>query len=300
VGEDAPKSRKGLVETELAELFDEKLGPIKAQLDKRERERFALLGLCGICLIIAAASLYFAVSRGLALDDQIDRNQQIVCSQVRSTAVGYRVQLPQETQRAYVDRLLAQRATLLAIGSLECSKVPGFVTFPYLRGRALDDIERILGEIAPKRLREAKQREVGLSDDSLLPDASGSVPSSTTALVPPAPGPVAAPLPGGGTNSSPDQPDPGGGDQGDQGDKGGGGGDGGPPDGPPGSDPSPDPGGGGGTSPEPKPGPKPEPEPEQKPTPAQDPTPEEAVVGIACGVQKGLGLSVTPVFCPAQ
>lgn len=201
---------------ELRELFEEKLKPVREKLDaldagfhRRERERFVLLSLCGLCLLIAAFSVGFGINRGQALDDQIEANQQSICSQVRSTAVSYRQALPGETQRSFIDRLLAQRATLLNVGDLNCSAIPGFASFPYLRGRALDEIERIIRELAPKRLPRPERTRIEASRDDTI------IPAAALPPAPPAAGPVAS-VPGDGTGYSP--PDSGGVGRGDQGD----------------------------------------------------------------------------------
>lgn len=174
-------------------LLDEKLRPVTKQLaslerrhEKRERERSALLGLCALCLVIAAGSLYFAISRGLELNNSINTNREVVCAQARATAVGYRSRLPHEHMENYVERLVAQRSTLMQAAQLECAGEKGFATFSFLRGRAIHEIEEILGRIAPKRLHELHREEAaGLGASSGTEGAFPFTAGASPPVVPP-------------------------------------------------------------------------------------------------------------------
>lgn len=273
---------KGLIERELGDLLDEKLDeklkPVVDRLERRERERFALLGLCALCLLIAATSLYFAVSRGLALDDQIDTNREVLCSQALSTAVAPRGKpIAGESRDNYIARLFAQRSTLLRVTQLNCSDLSGFSAFPYLRGRALQEIEKILERLAPKRLRQAQKTETAAAPDNLAPASL-----EATSLVVPATGSVPSNPSGGGGGAGPRDDSPSPQSPGPDPPKGGDGGRGDP------SSPVPE-----GSPPPSKEAPE-EPEPEGK-TPSR--SAEEVVVDAVCETQDELGVQVTPAVC---
>lgn len=173
------------LKTLISEALDEKLKPLRdaqaaqaKRFDNNERLRNWALATAIICLIAASFSVGYAInareyatSSRNALHEQVATNIAVVCSTARSTALAFRE--PQisaagkpETQHHFLERMIAQRETLLAAGNLHCPSIKGFDTFPFLRARALDEIEAILAKEAPKKLREA----LGIGKDK---DSSG-------------------------------------------------------------------------------------------------------------------------------
>lgn len=208
-------------EDELKRVILETQQPLVERIDKIARQRTLLLATAALGLIVAAVAVLYGINREAALKNQITINQQVVCAQAKTVSTAYRQRLPEEAKHHYVNRLTAQYEQLLASGTLDCPGLSGFDTFPYLRAQALQEIEDILGRIAPDRLRH-QQRGASIGSvgqkgttaaavDDLPPPASGgsaggSGPSgghgdSTGGSAPPASSPGHHPS-GGGTGGT--------------------------------------------------------------------------------------------------
>lgn len=160
------RATKELVEAQVAEGLDgikKHLVRIEGKLDASNRLRNLALITAVVCLIAAGFSAGYALTSREQLDtaklqlrEQIETNRRVVCSTARSTAIAFRE--PQisadgtkEPQDHFIDRMLAQRETLRLAGPLHCVELPGFATFPFLRGRALYEIAALLHDANPKR-----------------------------------------------------------------------------------------------------------------------------------------------------
>lgn len=176
----------------------ERLDTLDKRMESIGRQRTIGFVTAALALIVAIAAIVYALNREAALDEQIDTNALVICSQARTTAAGYRQPLPDEGRRDFIERMVSQRLYLLASAGLECSKLPGFDTFPFLRARALQEIEEILRRLAPNRLRIGTTPAPG--------QVGGSAPSPAVAALPELP-PQTLPGDSGGTGD----PDPSGG-----------------------------------------------------------------------------------------
>lgn len=161
----------------VSEVVKEALQPLRTRLNeldenfkKLQRQRNLALVTALVCLIAASFSAGYGIQSReqaqdsqAALEDQIDFNQQQLCSSARSTALAFR--FPQvskngkpETDKHFLDRMIGQRDSLLRAQNLRCPSLPGFDTFPYLRAKALAEIENIIMRLASPHLQE----ELGL------------------------------------------------------------------------------------------------------------------------------------------
>jgi len=129
----------------------ERLQLIEQRLRGTDHIRNIALAIAGLCLLAAGFSVGYAIQSRQALNNQVDTNQVVLCAQGRSTAAAYRKPFPRETRRHFTDRMLAQQATLLSLTTLDCSALPGYATFPYQRGKALQEIEAVLHRLNPQR-----------------------------------------------------------------------------------------------------------------------------------------------------
>lgn len=202
-------------EQEFREKVFERLGDIDNRL-KRDPVRTISLIVAALCLIAAGISAGVAVTSREALNDQRTTNQLLLCAQGRSVAAGatFRSQRGSETREQFLDRMLAQRFQLLALGSLDCPTLPGFDTFAFQRGKALNEINDILRNLAPRRYRKIIESEGGTAAAAGETGPQGSLaPSLTTASAPPELPSPSPPADGGGSGnpappgSSGDSPD---------------------------------------------------------------------------------------------
>jgi hypothetical protein len=271
-------------EERLADRLDKATERLEKKVDTEVNDRKAIvrqrnlaLAASLVCLVAAIIGAILAITSREALHEQVDTNQIVLCGQGRSTALAFRRALPGETRDHFVNRMVAQRATLLALGGLRCAEQRGFATFPYLRGKALAEIDEILREKAPRRFRElveAEHRGEGEAPVQLPP------PSTSGSLPPPGTGPVAgppSPTPTHEANPPPDTDEP--------------------PDKPVKTpQPSPEPGSPPASEPEaPAPGPGGSPPPDPEPAPGAD-EPDGDAQGQVVEVEGGR-LCVNPVVC---
>lgn len=196
----------------LGEVFEEKVEPkllaFEGKLSGALRRRNLALLTAILCLIAAAFSAGYALNSRTQLHDQITANATVVCATARSTALAFRE--PQisadgtkESNAHFLERMLAQRLTLIAAGRTDppCESLPGFATFPFLRARALYEIDQILHELRPDRFPRphppAKPGSVQPGPSaSTSPSSSG--PTAPVAASPPSGSPAAG---GGGSGS---------------------------------------------------------------------------------------------------
>jgi hypothetical protein len=137
--------------------------PILDRLDRLDKRVETLTGqrtlgfiTAAIGLLVGIVAVAYAINREAALKEQITINRGATCAQAKVTALAPRKsQLAGESLNHYLNRLQAQREQLLAASGLKCPSLPGFATFPFLRAQALDEIDRILLQRAPKKLRES-------------------------------------------------------------------------------------------------------------------------------------------------
>lgn len=145
------------------EALDERFGEVEDQLHTNNRLRNLALATAIVCMVAAGFSAGYALtsreqlkSAKTELAGQIETNQLVVCSSARSTALAFRE--PQvssdgtpEPQEHFINRMLAQRSTLQLAVPLHCTSLKGFATFPYLRAKALYEIQMVLHEVNPRR-----------------------------------------------------------------------------------------------------------------------------------------------------
>lgn len=152
---------------------EKRLGQLEDRVASAYKIRNVALVTAAFCLVAASFSVGYAVNSRTQLNDQLDTNAQSLCSSARQTALAFRAPMEdsrtgrKESRRHYLERLVGQRETLRAAAGLECPSLKGFATFPYLRGKALVEIEGILYRLAPRRfgppsrgVRRGRQREV--------------------------------------------------------------------------------------------------------------------------------------------
>lgn len=203
---------------------DELRTEVRTRLDKNDRGRnFAYL-IAGLCLVAAIAGAAFGVVSRVALSNQTDTNEAVICASARSTADAFREPIPGESNPHFLRRMVNQRTTLLLADDLDCGE-----DFEIAQNRALIEIGMILdrgrplGEKESDRLeRETNRalRGLGPSGDPDDPGSSSgrgvSPPSNGTAATVPdegdgsdsgsPPGPPANPPPS--NPGGPDPPDP--------------------------------------------------------------------------------------------
>ena len=187
-------------EGEFRDQVFSRLDAIDERLRRRDPIRSIALVVAALCLLAAGGAFAYAISGREALNDQLDTNQLVLCAQARSVAAAsaFRSRRVNETHEEFLNRMLAQRFQLLAVGDLMCPDLPGFATFAYLRGKAINEINDILRRLAPKRFREIAEHE---SQMTASPADASSPPIATTTLPPP------SSLPGvGGDTGKPDPP----------------------------------------------------------------------------------------------
>jgi hypothetical protein len=185
-------------EQEFREKVFERLGDIDDRL-KHDTVRTVALVVAALCLIVAGVSAGFAITSREALHDQQRTNQVLLCAQGRSVAAAaaFRSQRQNESREQFLERMLAQRFQLLALGNLDCPDLPGFDTFAFQRAKALTEIDRILQRLAPQRYRQI----IGAQKDATEDGPIGAVPPAT-ALAPELPS-FPSPGGGGGTGGKP-------------------------------------------------------------------------------------------------
>jgi hypothetical protein len=146
------------------------LKKVMEQLRRNNRLRNVALFTACITLLVAGITAGYALhseetrnaaekaalAAEVALKKELHTNRVFACNQARSIAVAFRE--PQisregtpESTGHYIARMLAQRAQLGESKNLRCSLLPEFGVFPFLRARALHEIEVILHEEAPTR-----------------------------------------------------------------------------------------------------------------------------------------------------
>lgn len=151
---------------ELAMLLDEKLRPLKTQVDDLNAridhfvgQRRLLLMTTILALVVTAAAIVAVILVRLALVEELQHNREYGCASARSAAVSPLNRFPREHQREYIERMLARREQLLKAGTLNCNSLPSFSTFPFLRGQAIHNIEELLERKAPRRLHQVESEE---------------------------------------------------------------------------------------------------------------------------------------------
>lgn len=181
---------------EALEGITDRLDRIEDKLDANNRLRNWALATAVVCLIAAGFSAGYALTSREQLNtakqqlrQQIETNRRVVCSSARSTALAFRepsisADGTKEPQDHFIDRMLAQRETLRLAGPLDCAELPGFITFPFLRGRALYEIASLLHDSDPKRFPDPKRtrippRETGASAPSASETEESSTPASS-------------------------------------------------------------------------------------------------------------------------
>lgn len=154
--------------TEALRRVLERLEGVDRNLRLNNRLRNIALCVAALCLIAAGFSAGYAVnsrrdaeSSADALRDQQHANRVALCNSARSTALAFRE--PQvsadgtaEPREHFIERMLAQRTALGGVVNLNCAGLPGFAQFPYLRGRAIHEIEVRLHESDPRRFPPAR------------------------------------------------------------------------------------------------------------------------------------------------
>lgn len=175
---------------------------LRHEVDRQKKERTLAWLTALVCLLVAGFAVAFGINRGEALKEQVHTNNEVVCAQARSTALAFHERLPHESIAAFVERIAAQRVTLLLVGPLDCPSVDGFATFPYLRARALNEIERLLGHYASDKLK----REFGVrrvpSSPRHAPVAAATSPNLPSPSTPADGGGIGKPGPSGGKGDS--------------------------------------------------------------------------------------------------
>lgn len=180
------------------ERFDEVHDAWSDRFKEVLRERNRLTVILILSLIAMAFSIGYAWNSGNALDDQIDTNQAVVCSQARSTAAAFRESLPGESRAHFLRRMYAQRETLMAVDGLDCADVDGFFNFERQRQRALDELNRILGRVTPAAPEERTSDDQSSTASNLIAGDGNTGNGPSGELAPPD---------GPNTPSSPNQPE---------------------------------------------------------------------------------------------
>lgn len=194
---------KAILREAFGELVQPKLEEVERKLTMTLRRRNLALATAALCLIAAAFSAGYALNSRQQLDDQLRTNLVVVCGTARSTALSFREQQIREPKEHYLERLLAQRATLLAAGYIRCPSIPGFETFPFLRAQALAEIDRIIRRLAPRRFRFLPPRDTEGAPTRRLPSAPPDLSFS-----PPPPIAATSPAEPGGGESEPTERSP--------------------------------------------------------------------------------------------
>lgn len=151
---------------QIREAVEEAQKPLVSRVEQIARQRTLLLVVTMLSLITAGVAVLYGINRERAFQDQLNTNQQVVCATAKNTALSPRREpLAGESRNHYLNRLEAQREQLLVVGDLRCPSLPGFATFPYLRAKAINEIEVILRRLAPEKLKHA----LGVNDDTSAP-----------------------------------------------------------------------------------------------------------------------------------
>lgn len=170
---------------ELGTLLDEKLRPLNSRIDHFVGQRRLLLMTTILALVVAAAAIVAVILIRLALVEELQHNREYGCASARSAAVSPLNRFPHERQRDYIERMLARREQLLKAGTLNCNSLPGFSTFPFLRGQAIHSIEGLLEREAPKRLHRVESEEARQQAAKAPPILPASTPTvEEEAIVP--------------------------------------------------------------------------------------------------------------------
>lgn len=133
---------------------DELRTEVRTRLDKNDRGRnFAYL-IAGLCLVAAIAGAAFGVVSRIALSNQTDTNEAVICASARSTADAFREPIPGESNPHFLRRMVNQRTTLLLADDLDCGP-----DFEIAQGRALIEIGMILDRGRPLSEKESRRLE---------------------------------------------------------------------------------------------------------------------------------------------
>lgn len=115
-----------------------------------ERQRRALYAFVALVAVLGAIATIFVVkhstdvSQSKSIREGAAQNRELVCTQANSTALGYRLPLPAESQDHFIDRMRAQLLTLRAARGIGCVKLTGLHAFPTRRAAAVKEIRDIL------------------------------------------------------------------------------------------------------------------------------------------------------------
>jgi hypothetical protein len=156
----------------LNELLEEKLKPVVARVDHFNGQRRLLLITAIICLIVALAAIVALILVRQTLIKQLDANREYACSSARVTIVSPVAPLPHESHSEFIERMIARRQQLIHVGGLDCSSLPGFARFAYLRGKMLSELDHLLQRDAPARLRHLEAEEHAIHTSSEQPIGS--------------------------------------------------------------------------------------------------------------------------------
>lgn len=170
-------------EEELSQLLDKKLAPVIRRIDSFTSQRFLLLVTTTAALLAAVGAIIALIIIQGALAQQISVNREYGCASARTSAASPAMALPGEGHDDFIERLIARRAQLVQAGNLNCSGLPGYSTFPYLRGQAIIKIDRVLADQAPARLRQIHAEEA--HHTAFHPAAPGeeTIPSSPPQII---------------------------------------------------------------------------------------------------------------------
>lgn len=125
--------------SEMKKSNDDLRTEVRERLDKNDKGRnFAYL-IAGLCLVAAIAGAAFGVVSRIALSNQTDTNEAVICASARSTADAFREPIPGESNPHFLRRMSNQRTTLLLADDLDCGP-----DFKIAQGRALIEIGMIL------------------------------------------------------------------------------------------------------------------------------------------------------------
>lgn len=161
--EELRKAVREGVSQEMAHLLDDEDGPFRSplrsvnqRLDKVLRQRNLALLTALVGFLAAIAGVTYAITSREALSNELTVNRIQLCNSALSSALAFRE--PQisskgipEPRSHFLARMLQQREGLRFAAHFNCGELHGFAQFDYLRSKALNELEQILYQLAPKR-----------------------------------------------------------------------------------------------------------------------------------------------------